>query len=210
MKYYSQYGEENVILPFFSNKKKGKLIDIGAADGIKNSNTRYLIEQLEWGGILVEPHPTYYNELKKLYVNNSDIVLKNVAVYKEVGELPFYIYGYGSDEPAQVSTLSETFRDKVSKIYGNKYEKPVMVNVETLANIFKGNPDCDFLSVDCEGVDIEVLCSNDWNTYRPSLVCVEHSMPIIDLDSCMLNFEYKLHNRTHGNSFYIDNKGNIQ
>lgn len=206
MKVYSQYGEENVILSFFENKKKGKLVDIGAADGIKNSNSRCLIEQFDWTGILVEPHPTFYNQLEKLYANNKNIILKNIAVYNKIGVMPFYAYGFDNHEPAQVSTLSETFKDKVSTIYGDKYEKSISVNVDTLENVLKENVNCDFLSIDCEGVDMDVLHSNNWSKYRPSLICVEHSMSINILDSYMLQCNYRFHNRTHGNSFYVNNQ----
>jgi FkbM family methyltransferase len=204
MKSYSQYGEESVILSFFNNTKHGCLVDVGAADGITNSNSRYLIENLEWSGILIEPHPKFYESLVSLYEKNPNIVVQNIALHNHVGEMPFYAYGFNVHENAQVSTLSEAFKERVVKLYGNRYESSILVKVNTLSNILKTVEKCDFLSIDCEGVDMHVLQSNDWSLYRPGLVCVEHSMPIHELDEYMISQTYKLHTRTGGNSFYSD------
>ena len=202
--YYSQYGEENVINAYFNNRSEGLCIDVGAADGIRYSNSRYLIESLGWSATLVEPHPTYYINLQKLYNNNDKIKLLNYAVYAKAGTMPFYLYGH--DEHAQVSTLSDSFKEKVCVAHGDKYEEePEIVNVVTLESILatETRRPVDFLSIDCEGVDMEVLMSNNWEKYRPSLVCVEHSMPKHELDDYAQSISYSLLCRTAGNSFFI-------
>jgi len=63
---YSQYTEEDFLLDFFKNKSNGFLVDIGAADGITNSNSRRLILD-GWSGILIEPNKKNYNKLLDLY-----------------------------------------------------------------------------------------------------------------------------------------------
>tara|TARA_R100000963_G_C4613365_1_gene83050 strand:+ start:223 stop:831 length:609 start_codon:yes stop_codon:yes gene_type:complete len=201
MTHYSQYGEEYVIDSFFNKKKNGFCVDIGAADGIRYSNSRYLIEELNWSGVLVEPHPTFFDNLKELYKNTDTISLLNIAIHTKTGKLPFYVYG--RDKHAQVSTLSESFKERVIIAHGDKYEdEAIIVNVETLENILKDSPFVDFLSVDCEGVDMEVMKSNDWNVYRPTLVCVELSMPEEEVVEFMSSVDYKLYQKTAGNIFF--------
>lgn len=203
MKYYSQYGEEAVIDSFFNKKEKGFCVDVGAADGTRYSNSRYLIESLGWSAVLVEPHPTFFDELKELYKNTDDVSLLNTAIHTKTGKLPFYVYG--RDKHAQVSTLSESFKERVIKMHGNKYEdEPIIVNVESLKNILKDLPSVDFLSIDCEGVDMEVLKSNDWDLYRPSLMCVESSMPEEEVVEFMSSVDYKLYQKTAGNIFFTE------
>jgi len=205
MKNYSQYGEEPIINSFFNKKEKGFCVDIGAADGRRHSNSRYLIESLGWSAVLVEPHPTFFDELTQLYKNTDEVTLLNLAIHTKTGKLPFYVYGDlpCNKEHAQVSTLCETFKERVIELYGNKYEnKPTMVNVEPLKNILKDLPSVDFLSIDCEGVDMEVLKSNDWDLYRPSLVCVESSMPEEEVVKFMSSVDYKYYNKTVGNIFF--------
>jgi FkbM family methyltransferase len=200
---YTQYGEESVLKTFFKTTPNGTVVDVGAADGVRYSNSRYLIESLGWMGVLVEPHPTYFTELVKLYEHNPSVTLINKAVYSEEGELPFYVYG--RDEHAQVSTLSENFKNKVIKVHGDNYEQtPIMVKVIKLSQVLEGLEEIEFLSVDCEGVDMEVLLSNDWDKYRPSLVCVEHSMPKSTLQEFMTSVGYKFLTETEGNSFFCE------
>lgn len=202
---YAQYGEESIILDFFGQDSKGKVVDVGAADGIRYSNSRYLINDLGWSGVLVEPHPTYFDKIKELYKDADAVTTINAAVYSEEGEMPFYVYG--RDEHAQVSTLSKDFKEKVAKVHGDKFEEhPTIVNVIKLSTILQDVGKVDFLSIDCEGVDMEVIKSNDWDLYRPSLVCVEHSMPKEELHGYMNSVGYRFLQATVGNSFFKGEK----
>ena len=210
---YCQYpGEEEFILEFFENKKGGGCVEMGAADGIENSNSRKLIESLEWGALLVEPHPEYYASLERLYKDNDSITLKNVAVYNKRGSMSFHIY---KDETAwlsktstkdeiggQVSTLSTEFKERVIKKHGDQYISTIEVEVVTLENILSSLKEVDFLSVDCEGVDMEVLISNDWEKYRPQLLCVETSMPLNALESFISKIKYTQVFTSVGNMFF--------
>jgi FkbM family methyltransferase len=201
---YSQYGEESIIESFFNGKRQGFVLDVGAADGVSNSNSRYLITEFEWSGALIEPHPSYFSKLEYMYKKHGNIKLFNLAVCDQVGTMPFF--QYGSDENGQVSTLSQDFKKRVSLVHGDEYHEPIMVNVVTLESIFENLPFVDFLSVDCEGVDMLVLKSNNWEKYRPTLLCVEHSMPKEELDLFMRINQYNLLDRTIGNSFYVNNR----
>ena len=197
---YAQYGEESIILDFFGQDSKGIVVDVGAADGIRYSNSRHLIE-LGWSGVLVEPHPTYFDKINELYKDTDSVTTINAAVYSEEGEMPFYVYG--RDEHAQVSTLSKEFKERVVKVHGDKFEEnPTMVSVIRLSTVLQEAGKVDFLSVDCEGVDMDVIRSNDWDLYRPSLVCIEHSMPKEELHEYMNSVGYTFLQATAGNSFF--------
>lgn len=203
---YAQYGEEAHIRKFFYSKENGVCVDVGAADGIRYSNSRMLIQELGWKGILVEPNINFYNSLENLYSNADGIHLMNNAVYNKIGVMPFY--EFGDSEHAQVSTLSKEFKKRVEAKHSDlgKYKDPVDIDVITLETVLSkamaifGN--VDFLSVDCEGVDMEVIQSNNWNRYRPRLVCVEHSMPKDELNKFMESNRYEFLLSTIGNSFY--------
>ena len=197
---YAQYGEESIILDFFGQDSKGIVVDVGAADGIRYSNSRHLID-LGWSGVLVEPHPTYFDKINELYKDTDSVTTINAAVYSEEGESPFYVYG--RDEHEQVSTLSKEFKERVVKVHGDKFEEnPTMVSVIRLSTVLQEAGKVDFLSVDCEGVDMDVIKSNDWDLYRPSLVCIEHSMPKEELHEYMNSVGYTFLQATAGNSFF--------
>jgi FkbM family methyltransferase len=199
--FYSQYGEEKILSQFFGDKKNGFLVDVGAMDGITYSNSRYLIENKSWSGILVEPHPEYFQNLQRIYQDNHNIVLINYGCFNIETELDFYLYSTGVD--GSVSTISQDFREHITNIHGDKYKEIIKINTMTLNNIMKNYDDIDFLSIDVEGVDMEVLSSNDWTNNRPSLICVEHSMDINILNEFMDNINYVKYAETGGNTFFV-------
>lgn len=200
---YSQYGEERVLRKFFGERKNGLVVDIGAMDGVTFSNSRDLIINYKWRGLLVEPHLPYFNKLESLYVDNKNVVCKNVCCFNENKVVDFYVFSDGND--SCISTISEEFKDRASKIHGDKYHEPIKINAYKLSDLLVGFEDVDFLSIDCEGVDLEVLKSNNWNKIRPPLICIEHSMSLSSLDKLMSTIGYKFYDKTGGNSFYESN-----
>lgn len=202
MKYYSQYGEEIILQNIFGDKKDGLCVEIGAADGQLYSNSRFLIESMDWRAILVEPHPDFFNRLCSLYENNDKVKLIQSAVSKIDGFVDMFLYG--RDKYAQVSTISESQKQKVIKAHGDKFlQTPEKVKSLTLSSVLNDNK-VDFLSIDCEGVDMEVLYSNDWYKNRPYLICVEHSMEEKVLLSFMESINYTKLCKTAGNTFFLD------
>jgi FkbM family methyltransferase len=198
--FYSQHGEEKILSQFFGDKNNGFLVDIGAMDGVTYSNSRYLIEHKSWSGILVEPHPLYYKNLSDLYKDNDKISILNVGCFNVEKEVDFYIYSTGID--SSVSTMSDVFKKRVIDHHGDKFRETITVKTQTLNNIISNNV-VDFLSIDAEGVDMEVLESNNWTKNRPRLVCVEHSMDINVLLNFMMHIEYSVYSKTDGNTFFI-------
>jgi len=204
MNVFSQYREEYFLEEFFKGKENGFLVDVGAADGLLYSNSRHLLLNKKWRGILIEPHPFFFSNLVNLYQNNTNVKLLNIAAFKTEGTMPFYICG---DSPAgQCSTLSEDFKEKVISRYSTPYDKTINIETKPLKNILENVEHIDFLSIDCEGVDLDVVCSNDWDNIRPSLVCIEHSMTKSTLWELMKVYDYHLVHETTGNSFFAEKK----
>lgn len=204
MHFFSQYNEEYFLLHYFNNKQNGVLVDVGAADGITNSNSRFLIKNNNWSGILIEPHPDYFKNLTDLYENNTNIKLYNNGVFNKNCVLPFY--QFGNSEIGQISTFSEDFRQRQIINYGDKYQTPINVECLTLAKILSENnlSNIDYMSVDCEGVDMEVLDSNNWGAFRPKLISVEHSMDENVLNNFMESKNYIKIFKNVGNTFFMD------
>jgi len=206
----SQYNEEQIIINFFQRKKDGFLVDIGAVDGVINSNSRFLIQHLEWSGLLVEPNPETFKKLSNLYIDlNDKIKLENVAIFNEEKQnVDFHIYGDDVID-SQGSTISDEFRQRVIIKTGDKYTKTIKTQTITLKTLFASNnikDEFDFLSVDCEGTDYEVLVSNDWDVYRPKLLCFEASINVDKVEDLLRDNDYVIHDRTVGNIFYKDNR----
>ena len=189
-----QYNELEILKKLFPDFNYGYpvernlyVVEVGAADGIDNSNSYELIQEYQWRGLLVEPHPGYFMDLLMLYTDHPKVKLSNYAI--------------GSKDCRRMLGLDGQCSSLVHK-------KPFEIQVQcvTLTNLLKlyNVPNhFNFLSVDCEGADMEVLRSLDWTMYKPAVVCVEHSMSRIELDDFMNQVGYKEFANNMGNTFFV-------
>ncbi len=162
-----QYGEDVLLLERFKEQAQGFVVEIGAGNGVDNSNSWCLIQK-GWGGILIEPEPIQFDALQEFYKDRPDVECVQVAAGMELGQFPFYCGG-------QVSTLCPTWRDRCIEAHGIDY-KEISVFVRPLGDILKkagASQRIDFLSIDCEGRDFDVLQSMDWGWFDVGLVCTE-------------------------------------
>ncbi|QDC48041.1 FkbM family methyltransferase [Candidatus Methylopumilus universalis] len=191
MKSYSQEGEDLILRRIFSNKKDGFYIDVGAHHPKRFSNT-YALYKLGWKGINIEPNPETFNLFEKL--RSRDINL-NFGVALNAGKLNYYMF----DEAALNTFDSKIFYSRISEtIY--KHKKTIIVDVKPLTEILKLNISkdrkIDFLSVDVEGLDLEVLKSNDWNVFRPDWVLVEQ-LNMQDIENLSFEIHHYLKTRDY-------------
>lgn len=163
---YSQYAEDLFIENFFGYKKSGYYIDIGANHPEILSNTKKFYD-MGWRGVNVEPNTILYNLFLKERPGDINF---NVGVGNVNGELIFY-----SLDPDTLSTFEEDAAIKLIEDGSARLIEKKEIKIMKLLEVFHqiGERDVDFLSIDVEGYDMEVLKSNDWNKYRPRLVCVE-------------------------------------
>lgn len=177
-KSYSQDGEDMILKSFFENNKhyKGFYVDVGAHHPIRYSNT-YFFYRKGWRGINIEPTPTAIRPFKIL--RSRDINL-NVGVAGINDSLTFYCF----NEPA-LNTFTEEVALKVDKSAKYKIIKKVRVEVFPLREILNQyvpeGVKIDFLSIDVEGLDFEVLQSNDWNKFSPEYLLVEGHVDMEEL-----------------------------
>lgn len=188
-----QYGEDSILLEYFKDVKKGFLVDVGASDGVLNSNSIQLLER-GWGGVLIEPNPTSYLLLDRLWSRRfPEVITENCACGTGDDVQTFYA-------AEQLSTFDKEWRDRCIQRYGTRYTE-IQVVVKSLTNILRSIPhvpEINFLSVDCEGRDLDVIKSLDIMAYRPKLVCVE----LRQAGQYMEPFGYKFVFETRGNRFW--------
>ncbi len=160
IKYYSQNGEDFLMWKLFDYIDTGFYIEVGAFDGIHFSNT-YSFEKLGWKGICIEPHPKFFPYCKK---NRPGSICLNVACV-----------GYDSAEEigllSGMSIDDDDIKDRYSKRKLNfqGFEK-TKVKAQTLTNILDKhclNQTIDFISIDVEGTELDVLEGLDFDRYSP-------------------------------------------
>lgn len=162
---FSQKGEDLIIEKIFRNKKQGFYVDVGAYDPIKLNNTGRLYLK-GWKGINIEPNPKLIQSF--FFQRKRDINL-NIGIGTRTGVFNFY---------ELIPDALSTFSQKEYKIYlnlGYRLKSKRKIHVLRLEKVLKKyvKGEIDFMSVDAEGLDLEVLQSNDWKKYRPKVICVE-------------------------------------
>jgi FkbM family methyltransferase len=162
---YSQYGEDRILDELLQFRNAGFYVDVGANDPIKFNNT-YRFYKRGWRGINIEPNPNLFAKILK--VRKFDINL-NYGVAKTIAQLTFF--------KVLPDTLS-TFNKEVAyqaQVDGYEIEEALTIEVRPLREILDSldTKRIDFLSIDVEGLEEEVLLSNNWTKFRPNFIVLE-------------------------------------
>ena len=167
---YSQLGQDLEIINFYDHKKNGFFIEIGASDGIQLSNTYLLEKEYEWIGICAEPIPSKFEELSK---NRPNALCCSDAVYNESGKEVVFDIANNDD---MLSGISDNIDCHINFVNSNK--KTILVKTITFNDLLhKYNAPLfiDYLSLDTEGSEYEILKSVDFQKYTFGLIDVEHN-----------------------------------
>lgn len=170
-KFHTSFAKSGLDLQVFQmlqQKKTGFFVDIGSHHPILANNS-FFFSLRGWRGICVDPNPEFSNLYRKK--RPKDLFL-NIGISSQSNtQLNYYKLKKGLSAR---NSFSEEY------IYSNKLqesiEEIIPVKVMSLKEVFDKYlkvDKIDFLSIDCEGLDFEVLKSNDWEKYRPKIVCIE-------------------------------------
>lgn len=173
MRNYSQSNEQKVILDYFKGTI-GTFIDIGANDGETLSNTRALA-QLGWCGVLVEASPRAYHKLEQLYFTNTRkkcFYTYNFALASKNGTIELHESGalLGSYDVGLVSSIYENETKRFSRSVSFEKVTVECYRWKTFLNRLYIK-EFDFVSIDIEGAEIEVMQQMDFS--KTQMICVE-------------------------------------
>jgi FkbM family methyltransferase len=172
---YSQGAEEQKVVDFFKDFK-GRLLEIGANHGITFSNSKKLIE-LGWEAVLVEPSPECIDKLKALHLGNERVKIEPSAIDIETGEKEFHesgaLIGPGIENENNLSLVSTLIPSEKERWNPLKMKwKNYKVNTLNWLDFTKLHGDTfDFVSIDAEGLDLQILKQMDLNKIK--LLCIE-------------------------------------
>jgi FkbM family methyltransferase len=166
---YSQLGQDLEVLKFYNNKEGGYFIEIGASDGIRLSNTYLLEQKYKWKGICCEPISSRFNKLVK---NRPNSICFNEAVYNRSG----LTLSFDIAKIDLLSGISEHIDRHKSLIGSNK--TTIQVQSISLLDVLKkaNSPSfIEYMSLDTEGSELEILKYFDFDKYTFGLIDVEHN-----------------------------------
>jgi FkbM family methyltransferase len=166
---YAQNGEDVLLARLFGRQRDGFYLDVGANDPTDFSLTKHFYDR-GWHGVNVEPVPDAYARLRAERPRDTNL---NLGVAARRGDRSFY-------EVVGQSVLS-TFSAEQAALYRAE-GRPVVerpVHVLSLAEVCAAHVQrpIDFLSIDVEGLEREVLAGGDWERWRPRVVVVEATRP---------------------------------
>lgn len=187
---YSQFWEDRFLSRIIAGQK-GSYVDIGAGTPIWGSNT-YAFYKAKWCGVTVDP-------LKNNMVLHK-IIRPRDKQYQSLVSSRTSTGKFYELDPWELSTLDEELAQQRIKA-GSKLIRELDSNIIKLEEIYSKN---DFirpaiLSVDVEGAELDVLESNNWDKYKPDLICIEEIL------NPLVTSEIRKYLGIHGYSLIIYN-----
>jgi|688.fasta_scaffold02939_21 FkbM family methyltransferase len=206
--FYSQWGQDEFVVSILKNKRNGYFVDIGAYDGITISNTYYLEKELGWDGLCVEANPYTYQSL----ISCRETQCVNLAVGPYEKEVDILLNGWSS-------AIDDDFTS--SEILDSNFQsvKVKAITVNDLLERYKVPKNFDYLSIDIEGGELDIISQFDFKTWRFSLITYEHNAHLVDhkdynkllerqkqVEEILFSNGYDLHMNFNGDGFFIDKK----
>ena len=165
----AQRKQDIFVLNHLGLKRGGYFVEFGACDGKMHSNTFLLEKDFQWRGILCEPASGWHNQLK----SNRNCIIETKCVWHTSGisldfnEVPIL-------ELSTIDTYSKIDRNKYQRVGGKVY--PVeTISLSDLLKKHNAPAVIDFLSIDTEGSEYDILKSFNFDIYKFQIICCEHN-----------------------------------
>lgn len=165
----SQLNQELFVLAQLNFKRDGYFVEFGAADGLVASNTYLLEKCFGWSGILAEPAKCWH----KMLANNRNVNIDISCVWGGTGA----ILKFNEAPIAELSTLSEFSSSDghhKSRKKGRSYEVKT-ISLMDLLKKYNSPQIIDYLSLDTEGSEFEILSRFDFTKYKFRVITCEHN-----------------------------------
>jgi len=158
-----------LIVGYIFERKQGTFVEFGAADGVTLSNTYFLETRLNWTGVVAEPAFGWHEQLTR----NRSCKISFAYIYKESYKRVAIV-----ETPDKMLSTISSFRNL--DMHANLRESGLGYEVETLSleDFLDLNfPVCsvDFLSIDTEGSEYEILANFDFSRFTFGFIAVEHN-----------------------------------
>lgn len=164
---YSQEGEDMILQRIFGQRREGFYIDVGAHHPFRYSNT-YVFYKKGWRGINIDGAPGSIAEFQRY--RSGDINIE--AIVSNASEpLDFYVFDDQAYNTSSKTQVEHALQQGAKLIAQHRLESLSLKKI--LDKHLPNSTQIDFMSVDVEGFDLEVLQSNDWKRYRPKFLLVE-------------------------------------
>ena len=165
----SDLNQESFALLETNFKTRGFFVEIGATNGVYASNTYLLEKRFKWKGVLAEPAKIWHADLYK----NRSCYIEKSCVWSSSGKVINF-------SESKVPSFSTVKKFAGNDIHRNERKDSKNYNVKTisLADLLKkynAPKIIDYLSIDTEGSEFEILKKFNFNSYKFNFICCEHN-----------------------------------
>lgn len=202
--YFSQYGQDKWLAETLQpGGKPGVFCEIGAYDGVVFSNTCYLEKHLGWTGVAVEPVPETY---ARLVANRSCRTVQG-CVGARSGRAHFLeVSGYPKMLSCMVDSCDSEQLQRIrseAAIHGGTFREieVTVYNINELLDA-EGVCDVDYMSIDVEGAEYEIIRSLDFGKRSIGIISVESNYNDCRVPATLIRQGYVLHSIV-GDAFYV-------
>ena len=151
-------------------KRDGFFVEFGATNGLNLSNTHLLEKEFDWRGILAEPAKSYQAELR---ANRPRAIIEELCVWKDSNDILVFNETSNRDL-STIDRFSDLDEHRDSRKSGQKYEVGTISLQDLLLK--HGAPKfIDYLSIDTEGSEFEILSAFDFTSYTFGVITCEHN-----------------------------------
>lgn len=182
----SQIFQDLWVLHETAEKRGGYFVEFGATDGVSLSNTCLLEQEYGWTGILAEPNPVWHERLRA----NRRCAVAHECVAARDGETVTFL---ATDQP-ELGTMAAFAPDDT---HAGARQKATSIDVKTISlNALlaqHGAPrEIDFMSIDTEGSELDILEAFDFTAHDVRLFAIEHNATEAEgkLDALMAKHGY--------------------
>jgi FkbM family methyltransferase len=167
---FSQLGQDLEVVKVYKERKNGFFVEVGASDGIELSNTYLLEKAYGWKGVCCEPIPKRF---EKLVENRPNSKCLNRAVYSESWLTVTFDIANNYD---LLSGITEHIDSHKPKVDANKTSIKVQtISLLDVLDQTNAPSFIEYMSLDTEGSELEILKSFDFGKYTFGLIDVEHN-----------------------------------
>ena len=174
----SQNAQDLFALAFTDTRFPQFFVEFGATDGVTHSNTWILEKKLGWKGILAEPAKIWHSRLKA----NRACTVDTNCVAGESGRIAKFVeVTFEDGEATGLSTIKEFAENgdwasdiRTSTSTSKEYETPT-ISLDDLLEKYNAPNYIQFLSIDTEGSELEILEGHDFSRRKIGTICVEHN-----------------------------------
>ena len=164
----SQLDQDDFVLSQLNGKRDGYFVEFGACDGLLHSNTLKLEQDYGWRGILAEPAHCWQPALQHNRKCNIDFR----AIWPRSGETIIFAE---AQDPLFSTAADLTNCDMHAHLRASAFRYQVnTVSLDDLLAQHQAPPTIDYLSVDTEGSELDILAAFSWR-WRPTIITVEHN-----------------------------------